>query len=149
MTEQEIAEARERYLAEGMEMPLKYLVHDVGAHRDAALMELRDEHGMEAYGRYWLLMEVIAERRGHRVDVKRPNGWARLARDLELEGPDEARAFVERLLELNLVSRASYARGLVAVNRIDRTAEEAARDYASGKVGALVRWAKRQVKGVE
>lgn len=127
--------------------PLRWLQHDAAAHDDAALCELRDVHGMAAFGRWWLLCEKLAGRKGHAYDVSAPHGWARLARDLEFGSGDavaECEAFVAELARLDLINRTSFAEfRRVRNSRIDRTAEKAAEDAANGALGTFVRdWGK-------
>ena len=37
-----------------------YFKHDLNAHEDEKILDLRMEHGMEGYGIYWLLIELLA-----------------------------------------------------------------------------------------
>lgn len=39
---------------------MKWLKHDTDAHRDAKLRRVRMKYGMEGYGLYWYLLELIA-----------------------------------------------------------------------------------------
>ena len=137
---------REYYDAALME-PLKWIQHDVTAAADPDLCRLRDAHGMEALGRWWVLVERIAGARGHALDVSTPQAWARLAAALEFYGPDgvdKCREFVGALYDLDLINRESFEEfGRIRSRRIDRNAEFAARDVANGALGTFVRdWGK-------
>ena len=110
-TPEELEERRERYdayLAEAVVKPLGWFKHDADAHDDPKLQDLRDMLGMAGYGRYWLLVEVLAGREAHQYAVEdRATGrdrWARLAMELEFDGGiTQAKAFVGMLDELGLV----------------------------------------------
>lgn len=131
------------FYAERVDEPLEYIIHDVNAHDDAALQDLRDEHGYEAYGRFWHLAELLGERVGHYYDIARPNGWRRLAQDLEYGRDDSGvkmcREFIEELVRLGLLSEDAYECGRVRSNRIDRNASKMAEGYANRKFATWIR----------
>ena len=132
-------EERDRFAAmvdDEQRQPLTYFKHDVLAHDDPALQELRDTWGMGAYGRYWLLVELLAGRRDHRYDVSTPNGAARLARDLETDAAGLVE-FVGSLDSLGLIVHDLYAeRGIVTIDRIARNARESAEYVTKRRLGA-------------
>lgn len=145
------AEKREKwreYYDAALVEPLRWVQHDVTAAADPDLCRLRDAHGMEALGRWWVLVELIASARGHSVDVSTTPAWARLAGKLEFYGPDaveECRAFVGALYDLDLINRESFEEfGRIRSRRIDRNAEFAAKDVANGKLGLFVRYYGRE-----
>lgn len=146
MTEDEARERYDRMVAEEEVRPLTYFKHDALAHDDPKLQELRDAHGMDAYGRYWLLVERLAGREGHSYRVGTANGLRRFARDVELE-PDQARAFLDALDACRLIVHDLYAeRQTVAIERLARNARESAefiaRKRVSGIRAAEKRWGK-------
>lgn len=145
------AEKREKwreYYDAALVEPLRWVQHDVTASADPDLCRLRDAHGMEALGRWWVLVELIASARGHALDVSTTPAWARLAGKLEFYGPDaveECRAFVGALYDLDLINRESFEEfGRIRSRRIDRNAEFAAKDVANGKLGLFVRYYGRE-----
>ena len=143
-------EERDRFSAmvdEEQRQPLTYFKHDVLAHDDPALQELRDTWGMGAYGRYWLLVELLAGRRDHRYDVSTPNGAARLARDLETDAEGLAE-FAAALDSLGLIVHDLYAEhGVVAIDRIARNARECAEYVAKRRMNGIKTAEKRWGKG--
>ena len=154
MTDSEKAEIERKKLefyAECVDEPMKYVVHDVNAHDDPKLQDLRDDHGFEALGRWWLLVELLASRKGHCYDVSRANGWKRLAHDLEYGRSDEqeCRDFIGTLVGLGLLNADAYARGEVRSSRIDSNASEYAKNVADKRLGAWLRWRNKQDKGSE
>lgn len=143
---EDVADAkRQEYYGEEVTKPLDYIIHDTNAHDDPKLQDLRDDHGFDALGRYWLLAELLAGRVNHCYDVGRPNGWRRLAHDLEYgrsaEGVQACQAFVATLLSLGLLDRSSYADFKhVRCARIDRNADKYAREVAHKRFAAWSRW---------
>lgn len=144
-TPEEIEERRERYdayVADALLKPLGYFKHDADAHDDPKLQDLRDVLGMAGYGRYWLLVEVLAGREAHQYEVEdRRSGrdrWARFAMELEFDGgPVQAKAFIGTLEELHLIDRELYeARGVVSIRRLADNAYEMAEATAKRRMGA-------------
>lgn len=142
-TEREREEAYQAFFAEEVGKPLKYVRHDVDAHRDGKLEDLRDLHGFEAMGRWWLLVELMAGRKDHRYDMRRAKAWERLARDLEYDGEDaveRCREFVGWLYDLSLIHRESFDEsGYVRSERIERNACELADEVAKRRMAVWVR----------
>ena len=151
MTDKERAEIERKRLefyAECVEEPMKFVFHDVNAHDDPKLQDLRDDHGFEALGRWWLLVELLASREGHAYDVSRKNGWRRLAQDLEYgrANEEECQDFIEVLAGLGLLNTEAFERGEVRSARIDSNASDYARNVADKRLGAWLRWRKKQDK---
>jgi len=133
-------EAYERFLEEARGEPIKYLKHDTKAHDDEALYRLVAEHGMEWYGWYWLLVELLASRKGHSYDVSDDAGWRRLAHDMSCMADisvDDCQLLVMQLAHLELVDR-DYLSELhkVSIRRVRHDAESYAEEVAKKKLGA-------------
>lgn len=147
MTEDEARERYERMVADEEVRPLTYFKHDALAHDDPKLQDLRDEHGMEAYGRYWLLVERLAGREGHSYRVGTDNGLRRFARDVELE-PAQAREFLDALDACRLIVHDLYAeRQVVAIERLARNARESAEYIAKRRMAGIMSGQARAKKG--
>ena len=46
-----------------------YFSHDLNAHQDEKIMDLRMDHGMEGYGIYWLIVEQLAGTDGYVMEL--------------------------------------------------------------------------------
>ncbi len=143
LTEEQVAKRNQLYYEE-LAKPLRYVSHDCNAHDDPKLQDLRDDHGFAALGRWWLLVELLGGREGHRYDLARPNGWRRLSQDLEFgrneQAVEECKEFVDVLFELDLVNRELFANACtLASDRIDRNAREVARDIAGKRFATWCR----------
>lgn len=138
----EVDEARrakyEELYDEEVLRPMDFFPHDCNASDDPKLQRLRDEHGWEAMGRWWRIVEAMSAAQGHYLDVSREAQWARLAATLELEGADRAREFVGWLAECGLVDREALGNNHVMSARVIRNAEYVARRVASRRLGAWV-----------
>lgn len=127
---------------EAMREPLKYIKHNVKSHDDDALYRLVVAHGMEYYGWYWLLVELLGNRTEscHSYDVSDEIGWNRLAHDMSCMCPmsvDKCKEFVEELSTFGLISNDHFReQKLVTITRLRRHAEEVAESIAQKKLGA-------------
>ena len=146
LTEDEVAELeslyRETYLTaynEAFEKPLKFLHHDTDAHVDDELRLISSASGsLEVYGMYWVLMELLASRRGHMYDVSTDLGWDFLALDMSTCGVqvsvDACKELVGKLATFNKIDRDIYeAERHVICSRVSRQADRYAEEYAVSK----------------
>lgn len=124
-------EFRDRARAE----PLDWFKHDSNARNDDGLRRLVVGRGMEAYGRYWWLIELLAARKEHYITVDSELDWRILARDMsspvEDIGVDECRGFIRALAQLGLIDRECFEEShRIINNRICRNAHELAESTA-------------------
>lgn len=118
--------------------PLDWFRHDNNAHTDEGMRLIIAEHGMQAYGLYWVLMELLAARKGHYYDVSTDLGWQFLAKDMspgvEVMGVEECRDFVEMLARYGKIDRECLEEsGHIICNRICRNAAERNESTAQNK----------------
>lgn len=133
-------QAYEQFLDEAMREPVKFVKHDARAHDDEALYRLVNRHGMEWYGWYWLLVELLTGRKGHSYDVSDDAGWRRLSRDMSCMvdmSVDDCKQFISELAEMGLVSPEHLSEiQQVTIIRIRKDANAYAEGVASKKLGA-------------
>lgn len=137
---QEAEMAYNRFLEEAMREPVKYLKHDNRAHDDEALYRLVNRNGMEWYGWYWLLAELLAGRKDHSYDVSDEAGWRRLSIDMSCMCPmdvEECKAFISTLDSMSLINH-DYLTEMrkVTITRIRTDAYSYAEATAAKKLGA-------------
>ena len=132
--------AYDRILEEAATEPIKYLQHDSRMHDDEALCRLVDKHGMDWYGWYWLLAELLCVRMDHSYNVSDDYGWKRLAHDrscMQDMSIDECRQFVAELYAYDLIHREQYDEmHQIVITRIRRDATSYAEDVAGKRLGA-------------
>lgn len=158
LTESEIAELDEIYRStyldaynEAFEKPLKFLHHDTDAHVDDELRLIASECGsLEIYGKYWVLMELLASRRGHIYDVSTDLGWSFLALDMSTCGVqisvDECKKLIECLVKFDKIDREIYNSRLhVVCSRVSRQADRYAEEYAVSKAAGAKSARKRAI----
>ena len=136
------AAQRELFMDEAMHSSVPHVFHDSCAHRDAGLRRLVRDGGMAAYGRYWLLVELLTGLPSHQYEVTDEVGWELLARDmsaLDPTGVDECKEFVLRLLALGLVDKDAYGEGIVSIARVWKDVFKYAEGTAKKKLGAWKR----------
>lgn len=79
-----------------MEKDVYYFPHDANAHRDPKCSALINDFGMEGYGLYWMLIEVMHEQKNGMIE-KFPKLFDGLSRDFNCT-PEALRSIVEALL---------------------------------------------------
>ncbi len=128
------------FLDDALREPIKFLKHDARAHDDEALYRLVNEHGMEWYGWYWLLAELLTARKDHAYDVSDAMGWRRLRLDMSCMcdiTDEQCREFVARLLDAGLIDRQHYDElGQVVIRRVKQDGVAYAETVAAKKLGA-------------
>lgn len=138
--EEEALEAYDRFLEEEQDKPVKYIKHDSWAHDDDALYQLVNERGMAYYGWYWLLVELLAGRKGHYYNVSNEVGWRRLCRDMSCMCDidiEDCKQFITDLYEADLIIREQFDElHRVAIMRLMRDARTYAEDVAGKRLGA-------------
>lgn len=70
-----------------------YFSHDLNARNDPKILILRSVYGMEGYGRYWVLIEMMREQKDYKIMLNKYI-WNALAMQMQCT-PEEAREFVE------------------------------------------------------
>lgn len=53
-----------------MSKDTRYFTHDENARRDPKIQALIKKYGIEGYGRFWIIIEIMREERGHKVIEK-------------------------------------------------------------------------------
>lgn len=138
--QEESLAAYERFLDEARQEPIKYVKHDNKSHDDEALYRLVAQHGMEWYGWYWLLVELLAGRKNHSYDVSDEVGWRRLTRDMSCMvdmSAEDCKLFIMELASMGLVSKEHLSEAQkVVIKRILTDAEKYAEEVAKKKLGA-------------
>jgi len=57
-------------------MKAYYFSHDANARHDPNICEMRAEYGMEGYGIYWSIIEMLREQEEYKLNLKRTNAIA-------------------------------------------------------------------------
>lgn len=125
---------------------MKYLQHDVDASEDPKCAALIDELGVEAYGRYWLMLEVMARASSPCIDLGRRGASRALQRALRIDA-DGLRDFLHDLAEFGLIAPDRLEAGMVESDSFCRRREKMEEDFANGKKGGRPPSKKGRVKG--
>ena len=113
--------------------PMAFFPHDASAHRDIKCRRLIKRGGVEAYGRWWLLCETLAETEGHRLKIDTEEDAELIAEELQLDSADELMEFLAMLKRVGLVEMPGN--GYVWSSRMMRNAEYFGERRANGKKG--------------
>lgn len=118
--------------------PLEYFGHDAFASSDMKCRRLIKRLGVEGYGRWWLLCELLASTDWHRLDVS-DEEVMELAADSLMCGEEEAREFLDTAAALGLIDPELYADGIVSSDRMCRNAAAVGSKRVGGKNGGRPR----------
>lgn len=113
--------------------PMAFFPHDAGAHRDIKCRRLIKRGGVEAYGRWWLLCETLAETEGHRLKIDTEEDAEIVAEELGLDDAGDLMEFLRLLKSVGLVEMPGD--GWAWSERMNRNAEYFGERRANGKKG--------------
>lgn len=83
--------------------PMQFFSHDSDASQDIKCKKLIRRFGMEGYGRWWRLCEILAASDGHRVSIQEQEEAEILAEELCYDTTSELIDFVAQLSEIGLI----------------------------------------------
>jgi hypothetical protein len=116
-----------------------YFDHDQNARNDQKVLKLRARHGLEGYGFFWCLIEMMSEDTTGYLD-----GCAMAELSLAIGLPvEKITVFIETLLEIGLIKKCDH--GNLFNDRILEHKAFRAERSASGKKGALNKWKNHNV----
>lgn len=117
--------------------PMKYFSHDSNAAQDIKCRRLLRRLGMEGYGRWWRLCELLAATDGHRLSIETEEDAEIIAEELHLDGHQELMKYLQVLADVGLVQMPGD--GTVWSERMLTNAEYFGKLRANGKRGGRPR----------
>lgn len=120
--------------------PMKYFSHDSNAAQDIKCRRLLRRLGMEGYGRWWRLCELLAATDGHRLSIETEEDAEIIAEELHLDGHQELMRYLQVLVDVGLIHMPGD--GYVWSERMLTNAEYFGKKRAAGRKGG------RSVKSV-
>lgn len=122
--------------------PLEWFSHDSGARNSLALKRLKKRFGIQGIGRWWILCEILAEAKGHRVNVENLE-WLYLLADELMCTPKECDEFIRALADMELLDAGALDEGYVFSNRMFKNALYRAGKSNAGRKGGKAAQAKK------
>lgn len=127
------AVSEEEALAAGAK-PMIYFSHDADAAQDLKCRRLIRKHGVEGYGRWWLLCEALAAADGHRLPCSDDDDIEVLADIMHCPVEDVA-PFAEYLGRIGLIDADMLDGGVIVSDRMIRNSIEVGRKRVGGMRG--------------
>lgn len=124
--------------------PMAYFSHDSNARDDIKCRRLKRKYGMEGYGRYWQLAEVLASTDGHYLPTKTEDDWEFVADYLEFPTTEQTKEFIAALQQLRLIAPDT---NYIWSPRMHENAIKASVHRRGGKKGARNRYGKIETDG--
>ena len=112
---------------------MKYFSHDSNASQDIKCRRLLRRLGMEGYGRWWRLCELLAATDGHKLSIETEEDAEIIAEELHLDGHQELLKFLQVLLDVGLIQMPGN--GFVWSERMLTNAEYFGKKRAAGRKG--------------
>lgn len=117
--------------------PMRYFSHDSNAAQDIKCRRLLRRLGMEGYGRWWRLCELLAATDGHRLGIETEEDAEIIAEELRLGGREELMEYLQVLVDVGLIHMPGD--GYVWSERMLVNAEYFGKLRANGKRGGRPR----------
>lgn len=121
-----------------------YFSHDTNARRDPKILAMRSDYGAEGYGFYWILIEMMAEQEGYKLEHAK---WVSHAIAMETQCErNTIDKFIGSCIEDYelLKSDGEYFWSDSLLKRMEIKEQKKKKRSEAGKAGALARWGKEQ-----
>jgi hypothetical protein len=117
--------------------PMAFFPHDSNASQDIKCRRLLRRLGMEGYGRWWRLCELLAATDGHRLSIETEEDAEIIAEELHLNDHSELMDYLCVLVDVGLVQMPGD--GMIYSDRMLRNADYFGEKRANGKLGGRPR----------
>ena len=84
--------------------PISWVKHEAANAGNPYLNQLISVGGMESYGRYWRLIELLSNTNAHAIPREGEQGYRGFQLGLCFNSPEEYEAFIATLIDLELVT---------------------------------------------
>ena len=125
--------ATQREIEKEAARPMKYFSHDSNAAQDIKCRRLLRRLGMEGYGRWWRLCELLAATDGHKLSIETEEDAEIIAEELHLDGHQELMQYLQVLVDVGLIHMPGD--GYVWSERMLTNAEYFGKKRAAGRKG--------------
>jgi hypothetical protein len=118
-----------------------YFSHDANSRRDEKIISMRLDYGVEGYGRYFIILEIMREKENYKIELNK-NSFRSLAYELNIK-PDEVKTFIEDCVkeyELFFIDEQNFLCSESFLNRMETYNDMKEKKSIAGKKGAKKRW---------
>lgn len=117
-----------------------YFSHDTNARHDPKILSMRSVYGMEGYGMYWAIVEMLREQEGYKLEITKYL-WNAIAMQIQIDH-NATRKFIDDCInEFNLFKTdGTYLWSESLLKRMEAKNEKTERLKQAGKKGAKSRW---------
>lgn len=125
-----------------------YFSHDYNARHDPKISALKADYGIEGYGRYWIIIEMLAEQDNYKLKL---NGWGirAIATECQLSAEKMRKFILDCINEFELFKSDDQFFWSESLNRRMKIKDEKLEQKRrAGKKGAEARWGSKD-KGEE
>lgn len=122
-----------------MEKDSRYFKHDSNARHDVKIKSLINKLGIVAYGRFWILIEILRDSSFYRLEIN-DMAWEGMAEDMRCS-VEEAKSFIDECVKRELLQQEDgFIYSISLLHRMDKLADLRNKRSIAGKAGADARW---------
>lgn len=96
---------------------MKWFQHHSDAYTDLKLQDVVDEFGLEGYGFYWILCELVAQQ-GNSYQIKAVQNWTKAVQRWTRLDKDKTNKLLKRFAELGLIDKKGLNRGILSIPKM-------------------------------
>lgn len=94
-------------------VPISWVKHRADSLNNPCMAQLVSFAGLEGYGRYWRLVELLADSPLHCIPTKEEQGYKSFMLGMQFTDVEEFECFVSTLLDLDLARLDQYGRRVI------------------------------------
>jgi len=119
-----------------------YFPHDANARHDLKMLALKSVYGIEGYGRYWILVEMMREHADYRIEMNNTKyAYAMIAEELKCTEEETKKFIKDCIEEFHLFETDGQYLWSQSLNkRMEKLEEKRIKLSEAGKRGADKRW---------
>ncbi len=119
--------------------PHNYFKHDSNAHDDIKIKAIIKKYGLEGYGRYWYLVEILREQEAYKIELSEEN-YESLAEGMKCE-TNQAKDYINYLIKVKLLLNSN---NLIHSARLDRDMDFMRQLSEQNRQNVMVRYQKQK-----
>ncbi len=123
-----------------------YFSHDSHARHDPKIINLRSVYGLQGYGWYWVIVEMLRESNGYELNIKNKNIMAAIAHEMSTTREIAEKFINDCINDFELFEfDGESVRSLSLCKRMEKLEEKKRKRSEAGRKGAAGKWQKEEL----
>lgn len=102
---------------------MKWFKHETDAHSNLKLQNVIDTYGLEAYGYYWMCVELVAMQ-SENFQLKAEKNWKNYLKKLSGLTPDKQEPYLQLFADTNLIDKKSLSKGTLYIPKLEERQDD-------------------------